>query len=582
MRNKNWLLLVLAIMLSAVLVACSDGGDTTEEDPGTDNEETEGTETDNEGTEGEEAAGEEKILRIAETAEIPSMDPILAEDSSSIQYQDTVYEGLYRLGEDGELVSGIAIKEETLVEEEGLKWTFTLRDDAVWSNGEPVTANDFVYAWQRAIDPENGSFYAPYLMNGVIKNAQEIAPQEEGVEATMKPEDLGVSAPDDHTLVVELEKPTPYFESFAAFPTFLPLNQEFVEAQGDQFALEVENMLFNGPFVMTEWAHEESWELVKNDQYWDKDNVSLDGISISVVKENSTAVSMYETDKIDRVGLNATNIDQFATSPELISIPENVTFWLKMNQDSANYSEYMQNENFRRAIAQAVNKQAFIDTVYGNSSKPANYLVPEGFVSHPDSSEDFRAANGDFLEFDLEAAQGYWEAAKEEIGFDEVTISFISGDTDTGMLITEFFQNELETNLPGLTLELKNVPFNERLEIQKRGEFELVFSGWGPDYADAISFIDMFVTDGPNNEMGYSNPEYDKLVKQVKGELALDPAARFEAMQEAERILLEEDAALAPIFQRERALLSKPYVVGMDELNPFGPDYSYKYVDIQK
>ena len=564
---KKWLLLVLAMVLSAVLVACSGDDDTTEQ-----NEE---NDTENQGEEAE-ATDEEKILRLAETAEIPSMDPIKAEDSSSIQYQDTVYEGLYRLGEDGKIVSGIAKKDETKISEDGLTWTFHLREDAVWSNGEPVTAEDFVYGWQRAIDPANGSFYAPYLMNGVVKNAEAVNNEELPVD------ELGVTAIDENTFEVVLEKATPYFESYGTFPTFLPLNQEFVEAQGEDFALEIENMLFNGPFVMTEWEHEQGWELVKNDQYWDKDNVKLDGISIGVDKEANSRVALYETGEIDRVTLNASVIDQYLTDPELLSIPENVTFFLKFNQASATKSEYMQNENLRRAIAQGFNKQAFIDTVYGNSSVPANYLVPEGFVSNPETDEDFRAVYGDFLEFDVDKAQEYWTAAKEELGFDELTLSFISGDGDTGSSITEYFKAELEKNLPGLTLELKNLPFNERLEVQKAGEFEIVFSGWGPDYADAISFVDMFVTDGPNNEMGYSSEEYDKLVKQVKGELALKPVERFEAMQEAERVLLEEDAAIAPVFQRERAILSKPYVVGMDELNPFGPDYSYKYVDIQK
>ncbi|MBB6453041.1 oligopeptide transport system substrate-binding protein [Salirhabdus euzebyi] len=571
MKKTKWsLLLVLGLVLSLFLAACSGGDDDAQEEPADNGDSTETP------AETPEESDEPKVLNILDSSEIPTMDPAQAEDSVSIQYQDTVYEGLYRLGPGGEeLVSGIAVKEDTEVSEDGLTWTFHLREDAKWSNGDPVTAHDFVYSWQRAIDPETASFYAPYLMNGVIKNAEEVNAGDLAVE------ELGVTAEDDYTLVVELAKATPYFESFAAFPTFYPLNQEFVEAQGENFALEVENLLFNGPFVMTEWAHEEKFVFEKNEQYWDAASVNLSGINVQVVKDTATAVGLYETGQIDRVGLSGDFIDKYQTSSEFISMPETVVFWLKFNQDSVTKGEYMQNENFRRAIAQAFDKQAFIDVVYGNSSVPADYFVPSGFVTHPETGEDFRAKYGDILTYDVDAAKEAWAAAKEELGFEEVEISFISGDSDIGTLITEFFKNELEKNLDGLTLTLKNLPFQERLEVTKAGEYELVFSGWGPDYMDAISFVDLWVTDGPNNEMGYGNAEYDKLVKSVKGELAMKPVERFEAMQEAEKIALDE-VAIAPVFQRERALLSKPYVKGMEVLNPYGADYSYKYVDIQK
>ncbi|MDL4842922.1 peptide ABC transporter substrate-binding protein [Aquibacillus rhizosphaerae] len=566
MRNKHWLLLVLALMLSAVLVACSGNDDTTEEDTGD-------TDTTEEGTEGEATDGE-NVLRIASTSDIPTMDPPLAEDNVSIQYTDTVLEGLYRLAPGGEIVSGIANKDETEVSEDGLTYTFHLREDAQWENGDPVTANDFVYGWQRAIDPATASFYADYLMSGKIVNAAEIYAGE------MAPTELGVTAEDDYTLVVELLTPVPYFESFAAFPTFLPANQAFVEEQGENYALSADSILSNGPFTMASWEAEAGWELEKNDTYWDAENVALDGISVKVVKDSDTALANYEVGEIDRTSLSGTQVNDNKTSPDFNSLAETSVFWMKFNQGSETAGEEMQNVNFRKALAKAFNKQSYIDVVYGNDSNPVNFFVPEQFVEHPETGEDFQTGS-DVLEYDVEAAQEFWATAKEELGFEEITLSFLSGDTDVSKAISEFMKTELETNLEGLTIETVNVPWGEQLEIMKEQTYELAVSGWGPDYADAISFVDLWVTGGANNDISYSNEEYDALVKSAKGELALEPVERFEAMQEAEKIALEE-AAIAPIMQRKTSVLSKNYVNGMDELNPFGNDYSFKYVELDK
>jgi oligopeptide transport system substrate-binding protein len=587
MKQSKWLLLVLGLVLAMFLAAC--GGDKEEtDDPGTEDP---GTETpgDSEEDPAEEPENTEpKVLNLNGGDEIPSMDPSLVTDEIGITQVDAVYEGLYRIAPGGDIVSGIAIKEETEVSEDGLTWTFHLREDAKWSNGDPVTAHDFVYSWQRVIDPDTASQYGPYFLSGLVVNAEEISAVEEDEDGNTNPvypdmygkvEELGVKAVDDYTFEVQLVNPAPYIESFAAFPVFYPLNKEFVESQGDQFALEAANMIFNGPYKMTEWKHGESWQLVKNDTYWDVENVGLDEINFRVVKERSTSVNLYETGEFDRIGVAGDFVDQFKSSPDFGTYKEPVTFYLQFNRKSAEKGEYMNNENFRRALAQGFDKQAFIDVVYGDSSVPANGLIPEDFVKDPDTGEDFREQNGSFLEYDLDAATEAWEAAKEELDFEEVTISFMSGDSEGAKLLTEFFKNEFEKNLPGLELELKNVPFNERLRLQREQEFELVLSGWGPDYMDPMTFMDLFVTDGAYNDGSYSNEDYDALIESAKTELATDLRARWDAMLEAEKILMEE-VGIGPVFQSAVSYVSKPYVKNMTP-NPFGPNYSYKYITIE-
>ncbi len=556
MKSK-WLYLLLVTLFTMTLVACGSGNDDSAQDNGAADD-----------------TSEEKVLNISSPSDIPTLDPIMTEDNVSTQWIDTIYEGLYRQAPGGEIVSGIAKIEETEVSEDGLTYTFHLREDAKWANGDPVTAHDFVYGWQRATDPANGSFYGNYLMSGKIKNATEI------FAGDMAPEELGVKAADDYTFVVELEVPIPYFDSYVINSNFLPAHKEFVEEQGDKFSLSPDSILSNGPFKLTEWKADNGWTVEKNEDYWDAENVALDAINVKVIKETNTALSNYEVGDLDRVTLSGSQVNENRTNPEFMSLTESSVFYVKLNQESTEKSEYMQNVNFRKAIAKGFDKQAYIDVAYGNDSVPVDTLVPYEFVQHPESGEDFQTGN-EALAYDVEAAQEFWNKAKEELGFEEVSVSFLSGDSDVAKKVSEVMKTELEKNLPGLTLETVNVPWAQQLDLMRSGDYELAVSGWGPDYKDAISFVDIFVTGGENNDVGYSNEEYDALVKAAKTELFNDPVKRFESLQQAEDILLEE-AGIAPIMQRKTSVLSKSYVKGLEKMNPFGNNYSFKYVDIQK
>jgi oligopeptide transport system substrate-binding protein len=292
MKVKHWLLLLTFGLLLSVLAACS--GDESKEPAGKDAK--------------EEEKGE-KVLNFLNPEAIPSMDPSLATDESSFIYLAATLEGLYRLDEKTQPSPGIATKHE--VSKDGLTWTFTLREDAKWSNGDPVTAHDFVYAWQRAVDPATGSEYGPYMMNGVIKNATAVSKGEATVDQ------LGVKADGDYTLVVELENPTPYFETLTTFGTFFPLNKKFVEEKGDSFATSSENLLANGPYTINNWSStSDTWELVKNKDYWDAKTVKMDKLTYKVVKDPQTALDLYEEGTVDRMDLTSDLVDQYSTNDD--------------------------------------------------------------------------------------------------------------------------------------------------------------------------------------------------------------------------------------------------------------------------
>ncbi|MGP4106802.1 peptide ABC transporter substrate-binding protein [Virgibacillus sp. L01] len=553
MNLKKWVIFAVLTLLLSILAACSeDSNDAADSNDSA-------TETTEDG---------EKVLNFTNKVNIATMDPSIATDEASFNFLAATTEGLYRLDENAKITEGIATGHK--VSEDGLTWTFTLREDATWGNGDPVTAHDFVYAWRRAVNPDTGSEYGPYMMNNVIKNATKVSGGELPVEK------LGVKADGDYTLVVNLENPTPYFESLTTFGTFFPLNQDFVEEQGDKFATNSDTVLANGPYTLENWeSTSDSWELVKNDNYWDADAVKMDKLTFKVVKDPQTAVDLYESGAMDRIDLSADLVDKYSTHEDYVVSPDTFVHFIKFNQTT---SEALANRNIRAAISRAFNKQALVDEILNNGSIVANGLIPKDFTPLPKSGEDFREVSGDLVTYDLEKAKKLWEKGLEELGTDTVELELLTGDDKTTKTLVEYLANQLSTNLPGLKINLKQVPKEQRLDLDTKMDYQLQVSRWGPDFLDPFTFMNLWTTKSGNNMMGYSNPEYDKLVKKTATTLASDNAARYENFLEAEKILFE-DAAIAPIYQSSRAQLISPKVKGI-HVNPFGATYEYKWADV--
>lgn len=559
-KSKFSLLLVLSLVISVFLSACYGGGNQGSSDGGDKDKDS------------KEETNVPQELKVLEQSEIPSMDSVLAEDTISLSQLNNTNEGLYRIDENQEPVPGMADGEPE-ANEEGTEYTIKIKEDAKWSNGDPVTANDFVFAWQRALNPDTGSAYGPYMMMGKIKNAEAL------YNGKAKPEDLGVKAEDEKTLVITLEKPIPFFKSLMAFPTFYPQNQKFVEEQAANFGKKSENLVFNGPFAINGWEGpaDTEWTLEKNAEYWDAKNVSLEKITFNVSKDPQAAANAFEAGEADVTPKLSTPavIAQYDGDDRLLRWLEPTIFWLKLNQKN----EALANVNIRKAIAMAFNKEDLTNEILNNGSIPANYAVPKEFVTNPETGEDFRKANGDLLTYNLEEAKKLWAKGLEEIGQKEVKLVYLGGDTETSKTIDSYMKDQLQNNLEGLTIDVQSVPFSVRLDRDKTMDYDIQAAGWGPDYLDPISFSDLWITDGGNNRMAYSNEKYDKLLKDAQTTLANDPAKRFEALQEAEKVVLEEDAGIAPIYQRASNLLINKKVEGFT-YHLVGPEYSYKWIKI--
>ncbi|MGV3466754.1 MAG: peptide ABC transporter substrate-binding protein [Heyndrickxia sp.] len=557
-KGRLGILLALSLVLSMILGAC-------------------GTKSNDSSNAGSSNGNTKQVLNIMETAEIPTMNTFMAQDAASYNVMNQVFEGLMRLDQDNKPTLGMAAAEPTANADHTV-YTFKLRD-AKWSNGDPVTANDFVYAWRQAIDPKNASPYGAYMMGGVIKNASDIAANKK------KPEELGVKAIDDKTLEVTLEHPINYFESLMTFPLFYPMNQKYVESKGKEYATNSDNMIYNGPFTLTKWnGTGDSWTYEKNPNYWDKNSVKLSQINVNVVKDAGTVVNLYDTNKLDWGILSGEYAAQYKNNPDYKILPEPTVFYLKFNQERGGQKTILSNVNIRKAMAMSFDKEAMAETILANGSIATYGLYPKNFTTtKPNGGEDVRKANGDFLKFDAKAAKDLWTKGLKEEGKTKVTLELLSGDTELSKKMDEYLKGQLEKNLPGLTIKLNEPPFKVRLDRDNKQDYDIEFAGWGPDYQDLYTFSSLFVTGGDQNKMGYSDPAYDKLVNDAYTKLGkgVTPEQYIQMQLDAEKILLDKDAAIAPVYQRALAVLQKPYVKGIVK-HPFGPDYSYKWASIQK
>ncbi|TCP29749.1 oligopeptide transport system substrate-binding protein [Scopulibacillus darangshiensis] len=562
MRGKaKWsVLLAVVLVMSLFLSACSSSSS--------------GDKKKSDGKSGGSDGDYKQVLNLAESEEIPTLDTKVGDDEVSFNVFQAIYEGLYTMNSKNEIVPALATGDPEIKKDgDNFNYTFKLRENAKWSNGDPVTANDFVYAWHSVVAKDSKAPYSYLFPTLGILNADKILNPDDPMYG--KVDKLGVKAVDDHTLQVTLTKEVPYYKSLLQFPTFFPQNQKFREAEGKKYGLEVDNAIYNGPFVLDKWEHNKGWVFKKNPNYWDKDNVSLDQVNIKVVKELTTTINLYNSGQVDRVGLTGEWVDKYKDRKDFKTYPGTSVYYLKFNQKN----KYLKNVNIRRAIAMSFDKDAYVTKLLKNGSKAADFLVPGGFTKGPDG-KDFRDANGDLISYDPAKAKEYWKKGKKELGVDKIDLEFLAYDGPDYKNRAVFMKNQMEKNLPGLKVTIKQQPFKVMLDLEDNLKYDFVSAGWGPDYQDPMTFLDMFVTGNGNNQMAYSDKKYDEKIKFAK-EHSNDLKARWQAMLDAEKILLKDDAALAPMYQSGSAKLTQPYVKDL-VVHPFGPDYTFKYVSVDK
>ncbi|WP_308639197.1 peptide ABC transporter substrate-binding protein [Paenibacillus silvisoli] len=541
MKKKMLVLVSLMLVLTGVLSACGKSG-----------------------------SGSDQTFRMNLTTEPPSLDVAQAQDQVSFTVLNGLFEGLTRMDKDGNIVPGVAEKWD--VSEDGKKFTFHLRDNAKWSNGDPVTAADFENSWKRTLDPKLNP-PAPYAYQlYYIKNAQNYNIEADNPDHISDPAQVGVKAIDDKTLEVELENPTPYFLNIAAFFTAYPVHKDA------QFA-EAKDYISNGPFKMASWKHGDSIELVPNENYWDKDSIKLTSVKFSMVKDPNTELSMYKTGKLDWAGAPTGSIppEQIAkfkeeNNAELNIKPIASTYYYNFNNDKKPFN----NVKVRKALSMAINRTDIVEKITKAGQVPAFGFVSGGIhgVTGEYRSE---VKDSEYFQENVEEAKKLLAEGLQEEGMTAMPEFSLTFNEGSHKIIAEAIANMWKENL-GITAKLEVQEWKIFLKNRQSLNYDVARAGWGADYNDPMTFIDMFTSKGGNNDIGFKNPEYDALVKEAYS--TNDQQKRVDAMAKAEKILIGDNQAIMPIYYYTSAQLIKPYVKN------FAVDYSgnidYSHITIEK
>lgn len=512
--NKRLLLFFsMLLVLSMFLAACAGGGDNAD---------------------GGDEGGKSDVaqeLRVNIKTEPPSLNPGLAEDSTSGTVLRNILEGLTRIGKDGKPENAIA--EDVQVSEDGKTYTFKLRD-AKWSNGDPVIAKDFEYAWKWALDPNNQSTYAYQLY--YIEGAEEANTAGGSLDA------VGVKAIDDKTLEVKLVNPTPYFLELTAFYTYLPVNSKIAEANPDWATDAGENYTTNGPYHMVEWSHSDKIVLEKSETYWDAETVKLDKIELLMVDDENTELSMFDSGELDWAGAPTSELPTDAMQAlkdegRLNTEPIAGIYNYKFNTTV----EPFNNVNIRKAFAHAINRQEIIDNVTQGEQLPAMAIVPPSMFEEN--------TEGYFPDNDVEAAKEFLQKGLEELGYkdaSELPAITLSYNTSEGhQKIAQAIQDMWKQNL-GVEVTLDNSEWNVFLDKINQMDYQVARMGWLGDFNDAMNFLEMYRdADGGNNNTGWESKEFQDLL--AKSATETDPEARQQILKDAEAVFME-DMPVAPIY----------------------------------
>ncbi|KAA6453172.1 peptide ABC transporter substrate-binding protein [Bacillus swezeyi] len=488
-------------------------------------------------------AEKEQILRLNNENEPTSFDPPIGFNNVSWQALNNLMEGLTRLGADHEPLAASAEKWD--ISEDGKTYTFTIREQAKWSNGDLLTAGDFEYAWKRLLDPKTGSS-AAFL--GYVIEGGEAFNSGKGTK-----DDVKVEALDDKTLKVTLASPQKAFLNILANPAFFPVNQKVAE-ENPKWHEEAETFVGNGPFKLTEWKHDESLTMEKSDTYWDQDTVKLDQVTWAMVDDRNTDYQMFQANELDTSYVPAEMSEKLMGSDQVKVFEQAGIYFYRFNVNM----EPFQNEKIRTAFAMAVDQEEIVDYVTKNGEKAAHGFVSPGMKGP--NGKDFREEGGDVVKYDADEAKKLLEKGMKEENYQKlpaVTLTYSTKPEHKKM--AEAIQQKLKSTL-GVNVKLANMEWNTFLEQQKALKFQFSQSSFLPDYADPINFLESFQTDNSMNRTGWSSKEYDQLINAAKNEA--DEEKRHELMHQAEKLLFA-GMPIIPIHFYNQVHLEKENVKGI-------------------
>lgn len=547
MKRKSLLvLLTLILAFGTVLAAC-----------GSKNEGTGNTDTGsaNEGN----GLAKDQILKINLSAEPPTLDPAQAKDSQTNTVLKFLYEGLVRIDADGKEQAGVA--KDWTISEDGLKYVFNLNPDAKWSNGDAITAEDFVRSWERALKPETASPYAYQLY--YIKGAEGYNLNKDETYKGTKVTDfsqVGVKATDEHTLEVTLENPTPYFLGLTAFYTYYPVHAS--ADTNDKFFTDYKNMIVNGPFVMDQYSKGQKIVVKKNDGYHAAADIKLAQIDMSLTNSSASELQAYKSGQLDYTGAPNGEIPSDQIPSVKAELPDEFkatgiasTYYYQFNVNEAPFN----NVKIRKAFAMAIQRQLIVDKVTQGGQIPAFGFVPPGIRGE---NGEFRDEHkDDYFTENVEEAKALLAEGMKEEGYTTLpAVTLIYNTSDGHAKIALAVADMWKQNL-GVDVKTENQEWGVFLENRQNQNFQVARAGWSADYNDPYNFLEMWTTGNTNNDSKFSNEQYDKDVKETVK--SADPAARMAAFADAEKILIQDEMGVMPIYYYTNVSLTKPYLKGV-------------------
>lgn len=554
MKFRKILAMVMALaLLCATFAACGDTSGTSSS-AGTSSTASDSGDS-SAAEEGETATGGSGgTLNMRNTMEPTSLNTLLATYAYDFTPINAMIECLYR--DDENDVPQPAGAETVDISDDKLVYTFHLREDATWSNGDPVVATDYEFAWQQALNPKVASDYAYMLY--FIHNAEPY------FNGEVEWSEVGVKVIDEYTLEVTLDNPLPYATDLFAFPTLAPINQKFYEEVGaDKYATDAEYFCCNGMYELTEWSHNSQIVFQKREDYWNADAVGPDEIVYKIITDSQAGLNSYLSREIDYTDLDSGEVVQQAEAAgfEVGVKPARSSYYLIVNTED----EFMSNQNLRLALAYSIDKQALVDTVYQNDNQPMTSFTPPAIMGANESSfqEALVAERGEMYpgSGDLEKAQEYLQAALEELGctVDELNLSIDCADDSLRRNCATFLQEQWRQNLGIENITVNSMQTKQVAANRQSGDYCMSLGGWSPDYNDAINFLDLWVTDGGNNDSFWSNEEYDNLIAQATAEA--DEEVRQQYLFDAEEILAAEMPVIPLYWQCQNYSYNKDKIV---------------------
>lgn len=518
------------------------------------------------------ASKDKQVLKLSATAPLDTIDI-----SKATGYGQTgnVFESFYRLGKNGQPAAGLA--KSGTVSKDGKTWTFKLRSNAKWSNGEKITAQDFVYSWRRTINPKTASTDA-YLFSG-IKNADEI------IAGKKSPSSLGIKALNQETVQVKLNQPIAYFKVLMAYPLFGPQNEAFIKKTGKKYATSSKYMLYSGPFKITGWkGTNDTWSFVKNNQYWDKQAVKLSKISYQVVKTTNTGYQLYQQGKLDLTPLSGEQVKQLKKNKDFKTYPYSYVAFLAYNFQAkdATVKKALNNKNIRLALSLSLDRKILTSKVFGDGSSVPTGFVASGLAYDPANKEDFakeqKVANT--VDYNEKLAEKYWKTGLKELGLKKLNLTLLASNESTNAdALTQYLQSQWTKVLSGINVKVNSIPNKNAHTKASSGDFDIYVSGWGGDFSDPMTFMQILQKGTYYNYGKWNNAEYNSLIKKALTTDANDVNKRWQDLVKAAQVA-NADQAVSPIYQQTTAYLQNSKVKGIIQNNA-GTQWSYKYAYIK-